>query len=102
MNMKNYGKEDLLEAAHDGNLDAVQNIVKKLKLKDVLDITGYEGTIKINAGSYAKEYNEIYLWNPILIAIATKQSPIVKYLFEHIPNFHKVNSISKPYSKEHQ
>ena len=43
------------------------------------------------------------MWNPILLAIASKNVSVVDLLFDHevtSDNFHQLVCLSKPYSKE--
>jgi hypothetical protein len=42
---------------------------------------------------------EVTTWNPILIALASKNLELVKYLLASFPNIHCLNCLSKPYSK---
>jgi hypothetical protein len=49
----------------------------------------------------AKEY-QCYSWNFLLVAITYGSKDIVQSIFENLPNFHHVNSLSKPYSIKQQ
>jgi hypothetical protein len=57
---------------------------------------------KIRCGN--KEY-DASTWNPIIVAIARKNSAMLELLFDSPktePNFHILNCLSKPYTKEDQ
>jgi hypothetical protein len=56
----------------------------------------------MSKGAHLKTY-DTSMWNPILLAIASRNVKAVDLLFDHeatSENFHQLVCLSKPYSKE--
>ena len=56
----------------------------------------------MSKGAHLKTY-DTSMWNPILLAIASRNVKAVDLLFDHeatSENFHQLVCLSKPYTKE--
>ena len=69
---------------------------------DISSITGLKKQLMImDNGKVVKTY-DIDIWNPILIALAQRNLEIVKHFFAVFKMIHRLNVLSKPYTKERQ
>ena len=69
---------------------------------EIGSLRGLKKSVQMGKGNLQKTY-DTSMWNPILIAIASRKVSAVDLLFDHemtSDNFHQLVCLSKPYSKE--
>jgi len=49
---------------------------------------------------WAVKVYDTYEWNPLQVAVAFGALEVADYLFRNVPNFHYLNSLSKPLTIE--
>ena len=83
-------------------------IIQELKVKSIYNIAEMPNMVD-SSSDPARRFSQLkigdkihdtYSWNPLQIAVGYGSIEVADYLFKHIPNFHYLNSLSKPLSLE--
>lgn len=91
-----------LEASFIGDEKMLEEILERLpKIGiEVGSLKGLKRSVQLGKGTQKKTY-DTSMWNPILLAIASRKVGAVDLLFDHevtADNFHQLICLSKPYS----